>query len=475
LNSGLWTVTVTDYVRTNVKDDYPSNLLVQPARHTKCTEANQLKTYEIPGDVIKRYEDNLDHKHYRLHYQSWKKQWQDDANKVEADREKCKPNYKPSLDGMEFPDVLAALRMPTAMAKDDEGVLVFFTLKRRSDGVEEIDSFGRNVNYLWPSIWSIKDLVGGWFPPPPEAKQLGLGKALGLAERMFGFVSDHDKNGSHPFRGKLRFEPLWVPTETNPIEIQLAPLTSPKSRAKSRPLYLAGRQNGTSASYSDPEYAKPEFRGRKFYWKQRYKNGDLWEFHKYNENAHASGQRQPKFAALPASTKFETRIHFENLSQPEVGVLLYALLGLDSAIQPNGSWKSGNHCIHLGKGKPRGLGVCEVEAKITWFKPKEEYASLRSRPSRPVATEEEIGQARYAFASWCEARAHAVGQVGPFESLLHISEFIKLHSYPTEDSVRYYPVNWSQYTWLPEPNRNPDEPQGRSRPLAMDTARKLEP
>ena len=467
LTSGKWLVTAILYDRTGVKVDYPSNLLVQPANHSKCAEVNQSEIYEIPEEVLNKYNENLDHQHYELHFENWKKQW-----KASSDRSKCKPNYDPSLDAKNFQDVLSSLRMPTAMAEDNPGVLVFFTLKPRTDGVKEIDSFGRNVNYLWPSLWSISDLAGAWFPPSPADKRLGLSKPLGLAERMFGFVSDHDGNGSTAFRGKLKFGPLWAPAGITPVPIELAPLTSPQSRAKSRPLYLAGREDGTSASYSDP--AKPELRGRKFYWKQRYEDGGIWDFHR-KAATHAADQCPPKLNALPVGTTFTARIHFENLSQPELGVLLYALLGSDPTIEADGNLKSGHHCIHLGKGKPRGLGVCSIEARLTWFKPQEEYASLKTRPERSVAIEDELRLTRRAFANWCEQRARGVGDTRGFELLPHIADFLRLHAHPIDDSVRYYPVNWSQYTWLPEPNKNPDEPKGKRRPPAMKPARELEP
>jgi len=255
----------------------------------------------------------------------------------------------------------------------------------------------------------------------------------------------------------------------------LAPLTAPKSRAKSRPLYLAPGPNGNSASYSDAE--KSVFRGRKFYWKQRSGNDEVWQFHRVEDGlAHQDNQPRSVVNPLRPRTTFKTRIFFENLSHPELGALLFALLGPHPCCQDDGSWNSVDHCIHLGKGKPRGMGVCDVQAKVAWFQPEQQYASLIDIPDSPVASNEEVEQARQAFAIWCNLRASAVGQEGPFEKLPHIEDFIKLHTYPANPSVRYYPVNWSQYTWPPEENKNPDEPQhGKLRPPAMKLAHNLEP
>jgi hypothetical protein len=173
--------------------------------------------------------------------------------------------------------------------------------------------------------------------------------------------------------------------------------------------------------------------------------------------------------ALPAGTAFRTRIHFENLSAAELGVLLYALVGFEPREDLEGDWLSGAHCVHLGKGKPRGLGVCGVKAKVTWFDPKEEYASLTAPPACRTMTPQEFADARRAFAKWCEARAN------PFLGLPHIKDFEKLHTFPEADSVRYYPVNWAQYAWIPVANKNPGDPLAAARPFAMKRAHELEP
>ena len=481
LVNGKWWVTEIRFdVDKHGRREYSSNLLAQPALHRKLREESQLPSpaprYEIPAGVLNAYQENLEHPHYFHHFKNWKDQWSKQVEAGTKQRSNCKPNYNPDLsigmceskDGKLPQFLLQALKMPDQPVP--EPIRLFFTLDKKTN---TIDSFGRNLNYLWPSIFSIEKLAGDWFGCLPEDEKMGLGNALGLAERIFGFASNHAENGSHPFQGKLRFEPVWGPRETSPIPIDLAPLTSPQSRAKSRPLYLNGR-NGRSASYSDP--VQPELRGRKFYWKQRFNNGEVWQFHRKSTPAHAKGQCPSTINALPTGSVFTTRVHFENLGHAELGALLYTLLGFEPVVDTEGNWNSGSHCIHLGKGKPRGLGVCGVQGRITWFKPEQEYASLAARAQRPLAAQDEVEQARLSFANWCQAQAHDRGDAAAFEALHHIVDFRKLHTYPETDSVRYYPVNWKQYTWQPKDNANPDEPKDdKPRPTAMRPARELEP
>ena len=50
-------------------------------------------------------------------------------------------------------------------------------------------------------------------------------------------------------------------------------------------------------------------------------------------------------------------------------------------------------------------------------------------------------------------------------------DFDRLHTVPDKNSVRYYPINFSDYGWLPRPDINPDEPNAGSYPPALPRAR----
>ncbi len=490
---GDWSVIPIDYDRQNgFKECYPSNLLVQLAHHTVCThnDITDGTRYQFADGVVDAYRRNLNHPHYARHYADWNAAYGEYLGKhstwttggqrgpepsVPKKPEYCEQIYRKG--DAEADAELAAIKSKLQLRPED---IVFFTLNQQG----KIDSFGKNVNYLWPSEHSIESLAGAWFPPSPGSGSLGLTQPLGLADLMFGFVSNHgtagNGNRTHPFRGKVRVEPVWGPPydEGNqPDEITLAVLTAPQSRAKCRPLYLEPGAKGLSASYSD--VLKPTLRGRKFYWKQRTEDGQVWQFHRSDQNGSTPKDKQsrPKIRPLPPLTEFETRISFENLSAPELGALLFALLGPHPQfVAENGSWSSGEHCIHLGKGKSRGLGACDVEAAIRWFRPQERYASLASIPEAPPAADGEVQEVYRAFANWCERRARESGYSDKeFLALPYIRDFVQIHTWPRQASVRYYPVNWSQYSWTPKENHNPDEPKGKPRPKAMRLTRNLEP
>ncbi len=478
------------------------------------TRGNPTRTREpvvtLPKKVREEYERNIEHPHYAKYLMD-REEALKDWKKKGPHAPKPKPSYRQDLPSLD--------KARDDLRRLDPGEQIFYTLDRSG----RIDSFGKNVNYLWPAERSIRDLAPKHFPP----ERRGLGYPLGLAERMFGFESKHQKEEdgkpeAHPFRGKLRFETFWCASEPTEVRLSLAPLTSPGTHAKSRPMYLVGRDGDVSASYSDKD---PKLRGRKFYWRQRLDSAPdgIWEMHKKQEPLHKASQCPARIQALAKDAKFTGRIHFENLSRVELGALLFALTG---AATGNGAAPTGNsrqdagatanagaaaargvataaaregHTIQLGKGKPRGLGTFEPsEVKISFRNPKEEYGTLLPQPQATVdgemgrdaglepgaapapqaatGADEEVRTAREAFEKWCLSKPGAPAGKG-FREIDHIKDFIKLHTWPEKDSVRYYPLHFSDYSWLPGENMNPDEPKGgiRRRPKAMKQARDLEP
>ena len=316
-----------------------------------------------------------------------------------------------------------------------------------------VGSFGRNAHYLWPSPFAPADLAKDFLP----SDELSLLSPLGMSERIFGFASKHTKS-SHPFRGKVRLETGWGPAldACTPVAMQLGPLTSPQSPGKSRQMYLEPR-DGQSGSYSDGAAARP--RGRKFYWKQWSPHpGALEEAHKLSLEDNNQSQLPPPLLAVPAGTRFECRLSFENLCPAELGAIVFVLQGM---FEPE------RHAIQIGKAKPRGLGTCTVEnPSVTLERPEQLYAGLSNRvnASLPAAPASNFVPA---FQNWCATRG-----AKPFLQLEHIQDFIALHWMPQAEMICYYP-GVKHFRWTPQKNREPDDPADL-RPEAMELARKLD-
>ena len=334
------------------------------------------------------------------------------------------------------------------------------------DASGKVQNFGKNVNYLWPASKSLAELVRAFLPR--EAPELD--KSTDLAEHLFGFTPAREKGSA--FRGLLQVQTLWGPEPSvqDTERLDLAPLTAPASQGKSRPLYLAPGPNGLAASFDDRNV---QVRGRKFYWHQRAEDGEIWKKHTFagtriidkELRKAVINQCPPPIEVLPKEVKFTGRIQFSNLGPHELGALLFALQG-------DGSYE---HAFHLGKAKPRGLGSFQITVtKIEGWAPNERYKDLCAAKGNESWMGKCATFLEY-FRAWSAACSRQRGNA-PLLEHPHIKDFIKLHTWPASNSIRYYPINFSQYSWLPADKDARGEPKPpRTRPPAMRRARDINP
>lgn len=401
----------------------------------------------LSDSCVEEYVENLKHPHYENHPNNAKTGFYS--------------NIKASI-----------LKEP--LKADD---LIYYT-----EEAGKITTFGKNINYLWPSSRSVTDLCGKFQVPKSKDRKheiLGLSDPLSMAERLFGFsgahIKDKDKD-SHPFRGLLRFETAWGPkaatyeeeklwpalTRETPAtaqaaagwKIELAPLTGPETRAKSRPLYLQPGADGNSASWEDNP--APKLRGRKFYWPQSacHSAGKIWKFH-LKDAAHVASQLPPPVYALKEETSFKGKVHFRNLAPEELGALIFALEGADDG-------KGYNHTLRIGKGKPRGLG--NVECKVVKI---DLDADPRLLLDGKWASADGDGKAHVEkFQAWVKEKAGS-----EFWEAEYIKSYRHLHHWQEGSQVRYYPINFADYGWLPHDAKGntKGDPKG-DRPEAMNRA-----
>jgi CRISPR-associated protein (TIGR03986 family) len=449
---------------------YCGSLLCQPDNkgysHWIVESADQPETYDLPQEVRDEYQKKvIPSQHIKDHY---------------AARYKNEYRHPPDLP-------LEEVCRQLELQKDD---VVFFTHEHHEHHEHPvITTIGKSVNYLWPAKKSVFDLVKPYVTP----ENLGLSDSLSLAERLFGFSGKHrlareEQNESHPFRGLVTVETAWgavaqsyeeeakwqelrpgEPIDENAVgfRVRLAPLTSPATHAKSRPLYLEPRtesraMNGRSASYDDKE---ARFRGRKEYWHQNTADParPIWEYHLFDAKWHEPVKTQcpPPLAVLNAvpSNTFHGRIQFKNLTDLELGALVQALEGDNE-----------NYCLKIGKGRPRGLGSIRVKIeRVSLVNYEERYQTFGARAGIKEVSPEDLARWKQTFGKWQkekdgeEAIAQATKNLGTF---------------PGQASVRYYPLNFGQYSWLPndQPGNTAGEPRPQDgRPPAMKKAADLKP
>ena len=166
-------------------------------------------------------------------------------------------------------------------------------------------------------------------------------QSLCVACQMFGMVHE----GDH-LKGRVGFED--------------AVCEDPHTYEKMYTPDLMGPQPERASWYLDKSGGKTCVAGRKFY----YHSQDIWvgqEIHRTNSGKKINSYIEP----LGVGNVFTLKVHFDNLSEGELNLLLYAL-----ALEPGVRHK-------LGYAKPAGLG--SVEIKLT----KVELIDFESRYTTP--------------------------------------------------------------------------------------------
>lgn len=112
-------------------------------------------------------------------------------------------------------------------------------------------------------------------------------------------------------------------------------------------------------------------RGTKLYWRQgRRRRDQLAEQNEVPPNSTQHTRMRP----INAGKTFVFRIRFDNLSDAELGILCWAL-------HPRGH-RGDEYRHHLGMGKPFGMGVVKLEAKLIRLDRRRRYRSLFTRDGR---------------------------------------------------------------------------------------------
>lgn len=294
------------------------------------------------------------------------------------------------------------------------------------------------VEALYPVIISRK-----LFAVPPDAlldaslKPAKRLDELSPADRVFGWVC---QDGKGAYRGNLRVGPVHCMTDDAVEEfpdagLPLAILGAPKpSQAR---FYVAADQNGKA---QEPGMTKEEcayaagkgLRGRKVYPHHQHLPPDYWDRptddptqigQSHNEPTYYREYRRPRkdgdeqrdtqnrsiLGWVKPGAAFQFDIHLTNLSEVELGALLW-LLSLPE-----------DHYLRLGGGKPLGFGSVRLEIVRTELRTgaewREWYSSLTA-----TAPASDGGNAIEAFQG---AVTDAYGNGCAFEEVTFIKAFLR--------------------------------------------------
>ncbi len=227
--------------------------------------------------------------------------------------------------------------------------------------------------------------------------ELRKGDCVDLPNAIFGFV-DNKKEQQEGFASRVFFTDATVIRGQTNVWLSDEPLTpdilsSPKPTTfqhyltqQEPDLVQVGRKKDGKPKYSLKldHYASPPphettLRGHKLYW-HKGPNPDFLEQKNINWE---QDTQHTQIKPVKPGVRFRFRVYFENLSEVELGALLW-VLDLPE-----------EHYHKVGMGKPLGLGAVEIRPKLVLSDRSRRYAQLFDDKAWANAEAEESNLARF--------------------------------------------------------------------------------
>ncbi|GCL35782.1 hypothetical protein SR1949_08810 [Sphaerospermopsis reniformis] len=281
-----------------------------------------LKKYEISGEMVRRFLDD-----------DQLTKWQEDAF----------PKDKPTVN----------CRQKSGFLQTDEPEPVFFLLNE--DG-ETVRFFGRAQMFRLPYDLSPLELV-------PDILKDSL--VLDLTDTIFGYINGNGRgiaragrifidNATCNYKGNVWWEGSYEKTITPKI------LASPKPTTFQHYLVQDSTHKENLKHYSpQSESEKTVIRGHKLYWHKPHGKEEIKETNQ--QNIDRAKSQYTKIKPIKAGVSFTFNIHFENLTDIELGALLWVLSLSSNKSQILGTGKIGEeYCFSMGMGKPLGMGAVKI-------------------------------------------------------------------------------------------------------------------
>jgi CRISPR-associated protein (TIGR03986 family) len=284
-----------------------------------------------------------------------------------------------------------------------------------------------------------------------------------LAEALFGYV-ESDEKATRPVAraGRVFVSDATLESGQSDRWLSKQPIT-PKILSGPKPTtfqhYLtqktpdeqpAGQtKNGEPrykvvlSHYASPTPQETVIRGHKLYWhKGEVKQADFEE----SDPTKRGDSQHTSIKPVRSDIRFHFCIRFENLSNAELGALLWLL---DIA-------KDTNYRLKLGMGKPLGMGAVKVEAQLHLTDRVSRYASLFEGDAWAIGTRTDADAVWHKAVQAFEQRVLSDPEVNPHSvsSLVEVERakmLLWMLSWPgpSSDQTRYleieHPVNKNEY------------------------------
>jgi len=272
------------------------------------------------------------------------------------------------------------------------------------DGAGKLVFFGPTMMFRLPYERVPRDFV-------PEA--LRGDEVTDLAEAIFGYVPESKADKRAAYASRVFFNDAVLVPQEGHRPLADAPIT-PKILSGPKPTsfqhYLTQR-NPDNRHRLDHYAESPQntaIRGHKLYWHRGPTSLDdvketaqvSWQADPDNPNSRPDSQHT-QIRPVTEGTQFTFRVDFENLSEVELGALLWAL-------EPAGA-EGQEFCHKLGMGKPLGMGAVKLEPTLHLSTRQDRYRTLLDDGGWNLAEKPEPDRARFkkAFEAYILARIPA--------------------------------------------------------------------
>lgn len=222
------------------------------------------------------------------------------------------------------------------------------------------------------------DLVPEEFRPGDSLKKLSF------SERLFGTTGDNTKKDKGKkdelvaLSGRVFFEDA---KNYKPEMIDNGNLVTLKAFGEPHPTLTTFYLDNIEKNYN--ENKDVSIRGRKFYWHHKEKIGKSFSEYRKSVEMPKDKNGQNKFAynssleLMDINNEFEFNVNFENLTDEELGVLIYAIELEDGLLHK------------VGKGKAFGFGSCKIEIKEFLLENKDKYKDFLIEPFEKESKKED--------------------------------------------------------------------------------------
>lgn len=243
----------------------------------------------------------------------------------------------------------------------------------------EVTAFGHSPNFRIPAVRpkSQRSSTPNDFVPVASRLSSDERRAhmLDIASALFGDVVEEGNDLFADQRaGKVFFEDAVYVTNQEKLWYREQPVT-PKVLASPNPStfqhYLVqDKKRGhdpdrleSLAHYATPTPSDTVIRGFKMYW-HKGQSVNSADFEETDSVDWSNDTQHTQVKPIDVGVRFRFKVHFVNLSDEELGAMLWVLM------LPQ------NHQHHIGMAKPLGLGSVQIQAKLSLIDRQQRYRSL---------------------------------------------------------------------------------------------------